>query len=288
MDGGAREIYKMKTIAMAVIAIMALTSVAHAQYNEFGPDAGNTWMTGGNNTANGFWAFYSNETGFDNTANGAFTLFYNTTGGLNTANGESALFSNTTGNANTANGAQALLYNTTGRFNTAAGFNALFSNTTGDGNTANGFNALYSNTTGSSNIALGFRSGSSLTNGDNNIYIGNSGMTDESSTIRIGTPGMHTNTFIAGISGVTVPNAANPVVVDSVSGQLGTVDIGSLKGADGTNGVDGIGFVPGAYLYLPSTTAAPTGFTKIGTKSDLITDLHGHLKTLKMNVYQKN
>jgi len=106
-----------------------------------------------------------------------------------------------------------------------------------------------------------------------------------------------------------VPNTANPVVVDSVSGQLGTVDISTLVGPTGATGAagppgptgpggpqgpvgsagaNGVGFVTGAYLYLPSTAVAPTGFTLIGTKVDVITDLRGRAKALKMNVYQKN
>ena len=284
---------------MVIITIMALTCVANAQLdNEFGPDAGNGTLTGDYNSANGYAALTNNTSGIDNSAYGADTLYSNTNGSDNTAYGAAALYSNTSGNGNTANGAAALV-----------------SNTTGTGNTALGKEALPYNATGNGNIAIGNEAGFNLTNGDSNIYIGNAGVADESGTIRIGTTGTHTNTFIAGISGVTVPNAASPVVVDSVSGQLGTVDIGSLvgpkgdkgdtgdtgaqgpvgpqgaigpQGADGTNGVNGIGFVPGAYLYLPATATAPDGFTRIGTKTDLITDLRGHMKTLKMNVYQKN
>ena len=212
-----------------------------------------------------------------------------------------ALYNNTTGSANTANGERALLLNTTGSYNTA------------DGNWA-----LSYNTNGIQNTALGINAGINLNTGSYNIYIGNMGVDGDNNTIRIGAAGIHTNVFIAGISGVTVPNAANPVVVDSVSGQLGTVDISTLvgppglqgpvgpigqtgatgatgdsgpvgpQGPPGINGVNGIGFVPGAYLYLPTTKPAQAGFTKIGTKADIITDLHGRLKTLKMNVYQKN
>jgi len=64
---------------------------------------------------------------------------------------------------------------------------------------------------------MGSQAGSNLTTDDNNIDIANSGVAAESNTIRIGTVGTQTNTFIAGISGVTVPNAANPVFVDSVT-----------------------------------------------------------------------
>src|SRR5437763_1571751 len=86
-----------------------------------------------------------------NTAEGFFALFSNTTGFENTADGLQALFSNTTGSDNTANGFEALFSNTTGSNNAAAGFEALFSNTTGSNNTANGLAALLSNTTGNNN-----------------------------------------------------------------------------------------------------------------------------------------
>ena len=92
----------------------------------------------------------------------------------------------------------------TGSFNTASGVLALSGNTYGGSNTAAGHNALSSNTTGSFNIALGADAGGNLTTGNNNIDIANRGVAAEADTIRIGTRGRHTNTFIAGINGVTV------------------------------------------------------------------------------------
>ena len=77
------------------------------------------------------------------------------------------------------------------------------------------------NTTGTSNIALGFNAGFNLTTGSNNIDIGNAGVAGESNTIRIGTAGTQTNTFIAGISGVTV--AGGVAVIVDANGHLGTV-----------------------------------------------------------------
>ena len=211
--------------------------------------------TGSDNTATGLNALLSNTTGNDNTATGAFALNSNTTGVSNTANGWQALFGNTIGNNNTATGLDALLSNTTGLNNTATGvfalgFNttgssntatgisalssnsiganntatgqsALQSNTTGPNNTAIGFNALFANTTGSSNIALGFQAGFNLTTGSNNIDIGNAGVAGESRTIRVGTKPTHKNTYIAGISGVTVPTGI-AVIVDA-NGHLGTI-----------------------------------------------------------------
>jgi Chaperone of endosialidase len=175
---------------------------------------------GANNTANGSDALLNNTTGFDNTAAGANALERNTTGANNTANGFQALNSNTIGNFNTANGVEALFSNTTGFDNTANGVEALNNNTTGGNNTANGVQALNNNTTGGNNIALGHLAGQNLTTGSNNIDIGNVGVATEANTIRIGTEGTQAATFMAGISGATVPKGV-AVIIDS-SGHLGT------------------------------------------------------------------
>jgi hypothetical protein len=68
---------------------------------------------------------------------------------------------------------------------------------------------------------LGYISGSNLTTGDDNIDIGNLGFPGESGTIRIGSSGTQTRTFIAGISGATALGGA-AVFVDA-SGELGTL-----------------------------------------------------------------
>ena len=180
-----------------------------------------TNTTGGSNTADGFAALYSNTTGNYNAANGYAALYGNTTGGYNTANGYAVLYKNVTGGNNTGAGFKALFSNTTGGGNTADGLNALYKNTTGSSNTAVGLSALYYNTSGNSNIALGSAAGVNLTTGSYNIDIGNAGVAGEANTIRIGTAGTHTKTFIAGISGAAVINGVG-VIVNS-NGQLGTV-----------------------------------------------------------------
>jgi len=175
--------------------------------------------TGSENTANGVYALYSNKIGDGNTASGDAALFSNTDGSQNTAIGQGALYDNTTGEANTASGANALSNNTTGSENTAMGFWALGSNTAGDKNTAVGAFALSSNT-GNHNIALGYYAGYNLT-GRYNIDIGAQGTAGESNTIRIGTRRTHTKTFIAGISGATVPDGVGVIV--GMNGKLGTI-----------------------------------------------------------------
>jgi len=175
------------------------------------------------NTAEGEDALFSLDTsqGGANTAIGFHALYSNTTSSDNTATGSEALYSNTTGTANTATGTQALFSNATGANNTATGVSALTGNTTGISNTAIGVAALANNTAGSSNIALGVEAGSHLTTGSNNIDIGSVGVAGEAKTIRIGTKGRQINTYIAGISAVTVP-AGVGVIVDA-NGHLGTV-----------------------------------------------------------------
>jgi hypothetical protein len=125
---------------------------------------------------------------------------------------------------NTATGDYALFNLTTGTRNTAVGFQALNTNTTGGKNTAIGFFALQDSTTGKNNIALGYSAGI-FTAGDNNIHIGNVGA-EESDTIRIGTVAargireFQSNTYIAGISGVTIAGGV-PVIIDA-DGHLGS------------------------------------------------------------------
>src|SRR5437660_9913452 len=143
--------------------------------------------------------------------------------GCDTRNGNTFLGedANTGGVQNTAIGERALSSNTAGFDNTANGFDALENSTTGSNNTANGFRALLNNTTGSGNIALGVVAGLNLTTGSNNIDIGNLGVAGESANIRIGTNPTQNNTFIAGISGVTVAGGVG-VIIDT-NGHLGTV-----------------------------------------------------------------
>lgn len=203
--------------------------------------------SGSNNVAIGAYALFLNTNGAYNTAIGTEALYGNTEGAYNTAAGFEALASNTAGSESAALGFQALDSNTSGGDNTAIGFAALWSNDSGSYNTAGGAGALLANTSGSNNtafgyqalfnaatsddnnIALGYMAGYNLTGGVQNIYIGNQGGGGDNATIRLGTQGAQTNTFIAGIYGVTVANGAQ-VYVNS-AGQLGV-----LPAAQGTAG----------------------------------------------------
>jgi hypothetical protein len=168
-------------------------------------------------TAIGYQALFNN-TASQNTAVGESALFENTTGFFNVAVGVHAMVGNTTGSDNTAIGLAALSLNTNGTANAAYGNATLNNNSTGNENTAIGSHALFQNTTGSNNIALGSGAGLNPLLGDFNIHIGNAGRGRDSFIIRIGQ--RQTNTYVAGISGVTVPTGV-PVIVDA-DGHLGT------------------------------------------------------------------
>jgi trimeric autotransporter adhesin len=199
-------------------------AAGHAYYGNgntaTGAQALLTNTIGNNNTASGYGSLYSNTTAAENTATGYNSLYANTTGNKNTASGALALISNTTGSYNTASGYEALYYNIDGIRNSASGDWGLYSNTHGSDNTASGQAALYSNTVGSNNIGLGANAGYNVTSGSNNIEIGSEGSSSDGGTIRIGTAGTQTATYIAGIENAKVTGAA--VYVTS-SGQLGVL-----------------------------------------------------------------
>jgi BclA C-terminal domain len=139
------------------------------------------------------------NTGEANTATGVASLILNMTGTRNIANGAAAMVFNDDGDDNAAVGYFSLYNNTSGNSNSGLGTDTLISNTTGDCNIALGDSALVNSTTGDNNIGIGCDAGSSITTGSNNIYIANLGEDNESNTIRIGDPAIHTQAFVAGI-----------------------------------------------------------------------------------------
>lgn len=88
---------------------------------------------------------------------------------------------------------------TTGKSNTALGFQALFKSKGGDFNVAVGDGALFNTLGGNNNVAIGVDAGAAVVSGNDNIYIDNAGRANETGTIRIGTKGIHTNTFLNGV-----------------------------------------------------------------------------------------
>ena len=174
--------------------------------------------TSGGNTAIGFQALQGNTNSSNNTGVGIRALTHAGTSADNVAIGADAGRATNTGVQNTVIGSSAFFASVVGSNNTAVGYRALFTSTAAD-NTAMGWKAL-ENTTGSTNIGIGKNGGQAITTGSNNIDIGNVGAV-ESNTIRIGTSGTQTATFIAGISGATASGGATVFV--NASGQLGTL-----------------------------------------------------------------
>ncbi len=232
-----------------------------ALFSFSGPDGLNTAIgfealysdtTGSGLTAVGDLALWKNTTGGDNTGVGLNALANNTTGTFSVAVGDDALSGNTTGGGSVAVGSTALSTNETGFDNVAVGFGAMSLGTTGSYNTAIGNVAMaFSNgsentalgdsamnhASGSSNVAIGrsaglnmagdnnivigLYAGQNLTTGANNIEIGHEGMARDANMIRLGDPATQKKTFIAGISGTTVPSGAAVMVTSK--GQLGVV-----------------------------------------------------------------
>ena len=219
---GQNALFSLSTgVGNTALGSFSLKTVSTGSYNTAVGAGTLVANTADQNTAAGVVALLSNTTGAYNTATGALALLSNVSGDFNSAFGQGALASNTAGADNTASGAGALFHNTIGTSNTADGFQALNFNSSGTGNTAIGYQALLHNETGTANIALGAFAGMNRTIGDANIDIGNPGVGGESNTIRIGSSPLQLATYIAGISGASIPNG-NTVMVNS-DGHLGTI-----------------------------------------------------------------
>jgi hypothetical protein len=177
--GAFTPLTPLQQLTPAPYSIYAATAGSVALLNDTGlmnffagPGAGNSTLTGAENTGLGFGALITNQIGSFNTAAGVGSLSHNTNGSYNTASGAGALFFNTSGANNTAGGFDALLDNTTGNNNTASGLDALFHNTTGSQNTAAGAGAMFASTTGSNNVAAGFQAMVANTIGNQNVAYG--------------------------------------------------------------------------------------------------------------------
>ena len=207
------------------------------------------------------------------------------TGSANTVMGNSAFSLNLSGGSNTVSGYSALFNNLTGNGNTAIGTGALYSNTSGNNNTAVGASALTSqegSPLGDGNIAIGAGAGSQLDTGSNNIYVGNpapSFPAVESQTIRIGTDGIHTRFFAAGVRATAIANDAAQVFIDS-SGQLGTLasseqfkervkDMGEIT--------DGLMRLRPVTFYYKGADKGPSGLLQYGLIAEEVAKVYPEL-----------
>lgn len=180
--------------------------------------SGDAITSGGLNTLVGASSGSSIDIGQVNTIVGASAL--RDASGINTASnviiGVSSLLQATVSTQNTIVGTQCML-------------NALDG---GQNNVIIGYSACTSLDGGDQNIIIGANAGDGLAGAEsNNILIGSTGIGADNNTIRIGTQGagigQQNTCFIAGITGVTVSNAAL-VTLDTTTGQLGTTDLASF------------------------------------------------------------
>jgi hypothetical protein len=234
-----------RTRMLALATAVAIVICAALGASTSRADTGQVYFDARFNVAAGGGDFLFNGTftGNNNVGLGRPVMTNLTNGSFNVATGIGALFSNTRGASNVASGYRALTFNTGGNENVATGIEALYRNTIGNRNSAAGARALFSNTTGDHNTALGNGAGKNLTTGSNNVDIANAGRAEESRTIRIG-DNDQTATFIAGISGNTLPGPDQTVVVNA-NGQLGTATAAAktsaatpLSAADGERLLD--------------------------------------------------
>jgi hypothetical protein len=155
-----------------------------ANANAFLGFAGNSTMTGVNNTATGEGALEANTSGIDNTATGQGALNANTTGVDNVADGAAALADNTDGVNNVAVGIFALLDNTSGSENTGVGTNALRSNTTGNNLTCIGNNCTAAGRNIHNATAIGAHA---IVKVSNALVLGSvAGVNGATATVRVG------------------------------------------------------------------------------------------------------
>jgi hypothetical protein len=198
--------------------------------------------SGGPIVAVGFKSLFNVGTGYQNVAiktDAVVNLSTDHFGWQNCAVGANVNKANIDGVGNTAVGS-GTMQNGQSSDTVAIGYNAYANGTsggnilvgsrafsTGDGsdNVALGCRAMshLSSSGHRTNIAIGFAAGSQQGNpgGGRNIDIGSPGELGDSKTVRIGTAGRQNSVFIAGITGVAVPNGIG-VVIDT-NGHLGTV-----------------------------------------------------------------
>lgn len=200
------------------------------------------------NTALGNRALASQAGGYANVAVGSEALEDSTNALGNTAIGLYALRDDTTGDFNVALGDSAFFGDTTGSYNIAIGAEAS-GTSTGNGNIALGWKALRDNSSGYDNVAIGSGeqpggaaggAGGNIEK-ENNIDISNAGEAADSGTTRIGTEGIQTEAFVAGIAHTALSGCTVQVLTSGVDeGQLGcNTAAGGSEGKEGPKGETG-------------------------------------------------
>lgn len=243
-------------------------------------------------------ALYTNNgtTAHYNTAVGFQALFQCTTGALNTAVGLEALANLTTGTENTAIGNNATLFKLTTGFqnvavgtsgngitthvlNTYCGYGSapnndadanqilgalnLSSATAASYNMGVMYNSLTALLTGTQNIGIGRAVGNNYTGSESlNILIGSgsSDVTGESDVVRIGTPGTHTDQYLAGKlhveTSIVITNGISSVTNSAVASASISFPSTTVKWTN----TFGINIV----LYIDNTAVTGTAIVKNG------------------------
>ena len=258
-------------------------------------------------TAVGYEALVSVTSGSNNTAVGKGALWAVTGGNDNTAVGVTAL-RDMLGDHNTAMGSEALVLATQGSYNVALGASALHLQIGGYENTAVGGSALESLNTGSDNLALGYMAGSfgtALQYGGNNIYLGAKTAASGAGTsgtpisneivIGAGAAGLGsgttliggastTKTYIKGIAGATGLGTTQAVVIDTTTGQLGSVDAASGAGGTVTSVAAGSGLTGGPISTTGTLSIATGGVTNamLAGSIDLASKVTGTLPAAQL------
>jgi hypothetical protein len=139
-----------------------------------GVNAGNTSLTGTDNTGVGYDSLLGLTSGFWNTGVGSMSLTAVTSGVSNTGIGTWALASMQTGGRNTAVGQSALDSAVDSSNNVAVGYHSLSAlHTGGDAHdTSVGFHSFHSLYEGAGNTALGGYAAESMVWGTNSTYLG--------------------------------------------------------------------------------------------------------------------
>lgn len=196
----------------------------------------------GNTVAIGHQCMENVTTGGGNVGCGPTVLNSLTTGSNNCCYGRLSGTNIIGGSSNTYYGDSSGPSVTSATDNTGVGKDTMF-NCSGSDNTALGSGSGGGNLTGTDNVYIGKSSGASHNGAEtSNIIISSNGVSGDSTKIRIGTSGTHTNTFISGIHGVTPGAATETVIIDS-NGEMGSVDTGGTT-------ADATGVIAGGFLTI--------------------------------------
>ena len=194
----------------------------------------------------------------------------------------------TSGAQNSGYGALSMQDLQSGSDNSALGYNSLSSTAGATGCTSIGYNSLVNlSSTGSYITALGYNAGSNYTSTEtSNIVIGNSGVTGESNTIRIGsltagTGSLQQNAcYITGIDTVNVGSVTK--VLTMSSSQIGTANITAGTGISITAGANTITISSSGTTVLTYTLVNTSPYVVLSTDEYLSVDSSGGVITVRL------